>query len=185
MNYIEDIHSTDGQGFFTGYMSRIITAPGDTWQNIWVHCWDAVWGGTFVKLATLFPENEQYDYFARWNIEFWSNGMVPHEDPGDSSYVNYTPGGYGMLNTWGSARYNCAAQLCGLIYGKHRNRTDIADWARNQMTYIMGDIPWGGHILWDTVMITHGTPTTGRPTDPQQTACLIPRSTAIFYGVPW
>ncbi|MBN2439819.1 MAG: glycoside hydrolase family 9 protein [Spirochaetales bacterium] len=143
MRYIDDISATDSQGYYTGYMSRLISDPGDTWQNIWVHCWDAVWGGTFVKLAILFPENENFDYFARWNIEFWSNGMVPHEDPYDSSYVLYTPGGYGMLNTWGSARYNCAAQLCGLIYGKHRNRTDIADWSRNQMTYIMGNNPMG------------------------------------------
>ncbi|MBN2736936.1 MAG: glycoside hydrolase family 9 protein [Spirochaetales bacterium] len=141
--YYDDIGAVDSQGNFTGYMGKIITAPGDTWQNIWVHCWDAVWGGAFVKLATLFPDNEQFDYFARWNIEFWSNGMVPHEDPNDTSYVFYTPGGYAMLNTWGSARYNCAAQLCGLIYGKHRNRRDMAQWSKNQMSYIMGDNPMG------------------------------------------
>jgi len=35
-----------------------------------VHCWDAVWGGTFIKLNELFPENELFDFIARWNVEY-------------------------------------------------------------------------------------------------------------------
>jgi hypothetical protein len=143
MSYIDDIMKKDAAGNYTGYMKRLIGTPGDTWVNIWVHCWDVVWGGMFVKLATLFPSNTAYDFWARWNIEFWSGGQVPHrsEDTGNGTYMQYTPGGYGMINTWGSARYNTAAQLCGLIYAKHKNRPDMATWAKGQMTYIMGDNP--------------------------------------------
>ncbi|MBN1699620.1 MAG: glycoside hydrolase family 9 protein [Spirochaetales bacterium] len=139
--YIDDIMSQDSSGAYTGFVSRIVDTPENDWQNAWVHCWDAVWGGVFTVLATLFPENELYDYYSRWNIEYWSGGEIQHATTSDSNYLNYTPGGYGMINTWGSARYNTAAQLCGLVYAKSRNRTDIAEWARGQMTYIMGDNP--------------------------------------------
>jgi endoglucanase len=140
-SYIDDIMSQDSSGAYTGYISRIVATPENDWQNAWVHCWDAVWGGVWTKLATLFPEDELYDYYSRWNIEYWSGGQIPHETTSDSNYLDYTPGGYGMINTWGSARYNTAAQLCGLVYAKHKNRTDIAEWASGQMTYIMGDNP--------------------------------------------
>jgi len=141
MNYIDDIMSKDTSGNYTGYMQRLMGSPGDTWVNIWVHCWDVVWAGAFVKLSVLFPDNTFYDYLARWNLEYWSGGEIPHEDPNDGTYLQYTPAGYAMINTWGSARYNTAAQLCALIYGKNHNRTDFANWAQGQMTYIMGDNP--------------------------------------------
>ncbi|MBN2736579.1 MAG: glycoside hydrolase family 9 protein [Spirochaetales bacterium] len=138
MDYIDDITSVDDNHLYTGYMSRIINSQTNTWQNIWVHCWDVVWGGTFVKLASLFPENELFDYFAAWNIEYWSGGSVPHADPQDGTYMKLTPQGYAMINTWGSARYNTAAQLCALIYHKHKNRPDFVSWAQGQMEYLMG-----------------------------------------------
>jgi endoglucanase len=142
MSYIDDISAQDGEGNYTGYLQRILRFPGDTWINIWVHCWDAVWSGMFVRLSVLFPENEAFDDWARWNLEYWSGGEIPHEDESmGGGYLAYSPGGFGVINTWGSARYNTAAQLCALIYGKHHNRTDFSAWARGQMEYIMGDNP--------------------------------------------
>jgi endoglucanase len=143
MTYIDDIMKQDASGNFTGYMKKILGFKGDTWVNIWVHCWDAVWSGMFVKLSILFPTNADYDFWARWNLEFWSGGQVRHKDDttGNGTYLQYTPGGFGVINTWGSARYNTAAQICALIYGKHNNRTDFAAWAKTQMDYIMGKNP--------------------------------------------
>jgi endoglucanase len=141
MSYIDDITKTDSTGKYTGYMQRIIASTGNTWQNIWVHCWDVVWGGVFVELNELFPDNADFEYFSRWNIEYWSNGQVKHVDASDTNYMAYTPGGYGMINTWGSCRYNTAAELCALVYAKNHNRTDMATWAKGQMTYIMGQNP--------------------------------------------
>ncbi len=143
MTYITDINATDASGNYTGYMKRIIGTPGDTWVNIWVHSWDTVWGGAFMKLATLLPDNVQFDELARWNIEFLSGGAVPHRDTTDSTYVATTPAGFSYLNGWGSARYNAAMQLEALVYAKHRNRTDFAAWAKTQMDYILGDNPMG------------------------------------------
>ncbi|MCL6591726.1 MAG: glycoside hydrolase family 9 protein [Firmicutes bacterium] len=144
MQYINDITATDSNGMYTGYMKRIIKSTTNTWQNIWTHCWDVVWAGVFTKLASIFPNNTQFDYFSRWNFEYWSGGSVPHQDPTDTVYLALTPAGYGMINTWGSARYNTASQLCAMVYQKyHPARTDISGWAVGQMKYIMGNNPMG------------------------------------------
>jgi endoglucanase len=143
IDYIRMIDATDASGAYTGYMKRIINTTTNTWQNIWTHCWDVVWAGVFTQLAALFPENEQFDYFARWNLEYFSGGSVPHEDE-STTYLQLTPAGYAMINTWGSARYNCGAQLCALAYYKdHPDHKAVADWARGQMEYIMGNNPMG------------------------------------------
>jgi endoglucanase len=143
-DYIREIAAQDSSGAYTGYMKKIINTVGNDWQNIWTHCWDVVWAGVFTELAGLFPDNEQFDYLARWNLEYFSGGSVPHREADDATYLNLTPAGYAMINTWGSARYNCGAQLCALVYQKaHPARTDIAAWARGQMEYLMGNNPMG------------------------------------------
>jgi hypothetical protein len=139
-SYIDDIVSVDLSGKYTGWMSKIIASKANGWQNIWVHSWDVVWGGVFLKLATL-TSDSLYDYFARWNIEYWSG--VKHVDPTDNNYLTRTPGGFSFLTSWGSARYNTAAQLCALVYRKYNGRTDFSDWALGQMDYILGNNPLG------------------------------------------
>lgn len=56
---------------YTGYMKRIITDTGNCWQNIWVHCWDTVWGGVFAKLAPVTNTARDW-YIFRYNLEYWS-----------------------------------------------------------------------------------------------------------------
>ena len=56
---------------YTGYMKRIIKDTGNCWQNIWVHCWDTVWGGVFAKLAPVTNISRDW-YIFRWSLEFWS-----------------------------------------------------------------------------------------------------------------
>jgi endoglucanase len=142
IQYVRDIDSVDVNGNYTGYMSRIIPNTKNDWQNSWTHCWDVVWAGAFLKLSSMFPEDEHFDYLSRWNLEFWSG--VRHQRADEKDYMKKTPAGYGMLNGWGSARYNCAAQLCALVYQKyHPVRTDFTDWARGQMEYLMGNNPMG------------------------------------------
>jgi len=145
MRYIDEINSATSDGLYTGYMKKIVRDNNNnTWQNIWVHSWDAVWGGAFMKLNSLFPENERFEYFARWNVEYLSGGKILHKDPNDKTYIATSPRGYTMINGWGSARYNTAAQLCALTYEKyHPTRTDFGDWAKSQMEYIMGRNPMG------------------------------------------
>jgi Cellulose binding domain./Glycosyl hydrolase family 9./Dockerin type I repeat. len=146
MNYIKDIDSVDEKGNYTGYMKRIIpeTFNTNTWYNSWTHCWDAVWAGTFLKLNQLLPDNELFNFIASWNVEYLSGGVAKHKDPNDKNYAIPSPAGYTMINGWGSARYNTAAQLCALVYMKyHPERTDFGEWAKSQMEYLMGRNPMG------------------------------------------
>lgn len=136
--YIEHIVSTDASGNYTGYMKKIIVDTGNGWQNIWVHCWDTVWGGVFAKLAPI-TNTEREWYIFRWNLEYWSG--VPREDKTDTNTLAKTPAGFSMLNSYGSARYNTAAQLCAMVYRKETGNTAFADWAKSQMEYIMGNNP--------------------------------------------
>lgn len=77
-DYINDIVAVDetttnakGAHPYTGYLKRIMTDTGNCWQNIWVHCWDTVWGGVFAKLAPITNTARDW-YIFHWNLEFWS-----------------------------------------------------------------------------------------------------------------
>ena len=150
-DYLDDIISSDANGLNTGYLGKIINSSADSWQNIWVHSWDTVWGGVFAKLATATEgyvpdaDNDKFWYYFRWNLEYWSGGEVKHEDTSDSVYLEPSPAGFAVITTWGSARYNTAAQLSALVYRKHAGETEkaiqLTDWALSQMNYIMGNNP--------------------------------------------
>lgn len=180
-DYIEDIIAVDetvtgemGAHPYTGYLKRIIKDTGNCWQNIWVHCWDTVWGGVFAKLAPITNTRRDW-YIFRWNLEYWA-GMRPadaenaefdvtvtgHKYFGlddtlwntsitadeieslsevDGAWLAKTPAGFSMLNEYGSARYDTAAQLEALVYAKETGDYTFADWSKGQMEYIMGDNP--------------------------------------------
>lgn len=137
-SYIDDITHVDSNGLYTGYMSRIITSTSSTWQNIWCHSWDTVWGGVFAKLAPVTNDSLHW-YLFRWNIEYWSG--VQHADPTDGTYMAKTQAGFSVVSTWGSARYNAAEQFTALVYDKYEKEQQFVDWAKSQMDYILGDNP--------------------------------------------
>ena len=136
-DYITDITACDATGHFTGYMGKIIKTTNDIWQNMWVHSWDTVWGGVFAKLAPITDDPLIWNFF-RWNVEYWSG--VEHEDH-NGGYLTASPAGFRVLNTWGSCRYNAAAQLCAQVYNKYKEKQEFVDWAKSQMDYILGDNP--------------------------------------------
>ncbi|MBN1174832.1 MAG: glycoside hydrolase family 9 protein [Micromonosporaceae bacterium] len=150
-SYLDDIIAQDAGGNYTGYLSKIVHSPGDNWQNIWVHSWDTVWGGVFARLApasegVISDElNAKFWYYFKWNLEYWSGGVVKHDDAADNTFMATTPGGFQVINTWGSARYNAAAQFTSMVYRKYRpddpKATQLTDWALGQMNYILGDNP--------------------------------------------
>ena len=159
---VSDTPNADGSYDYTGYMKRIIVDTGNIWQNIWVHCWDTVWGGVFAKLAPITNTARDW-YIFRWNLEYWSG--LPHTYPGapaeflwnteykytsepdaNTNFLPRSPEGFAVLNPYGSARYNTAAQLCAVVYQKEtaaRGEEDsqFTEWAATQMEYIMGKNP--------------------------------------------
>jgi endoglucanase len=137
-SYLNDITAISASGAYTGYLKKIMGTTGDNWQNIWVHSWDTVWGGVFIKLAPITNDTKHW-YIARWNLEYWAS--IPHQDPTDTNFLSATPAGFKVINTWGSCRYNTAAQLCALVYRKATNDARFSDWALGQMNYILGTNP--------------------------------------------
>lgn len=157
---VSDVVKENGARDYTGYLKRIIADTGNCWQNIWVHCWDTVWGGVFAKLAPI-TNNARDWYIFRWNLEYWSGiehqyvgdvtqlwnqDYVPNNDTEAGAFLAKTPEGFSMLNNYGSCRYDTAAQLCAVVYAKYAPDDDpqrFARWARDEMIYIMGDNPMG------------------------------------------
>ena len=52
---------------------------------------------------------------------------------------NKVHGTYISFDNWGSARYNTAMQLVGMVYDKYNNTTSYTTWAKSQMDYLLGD----------------------------------------------
>ncbi|MCI7804546.1 MAG: glycoside hydrolase family 9 protein [Oscillospiraceae bacterium] len=82
-------------------------------------CWDSVWPAVNAIYA-----NEWNRVSA--NIDVLKNG-------------NKTPQGYACHSNWGSARYNTAQQLMGLVYDKYNNSSSYTAWAKGQMEYLLGN----------------------------------------------
>jgi hypothetical protein len=150
-SYINDIVSTNSSGDYTGYLSNIIQNTTDTWQNTWVMNWDTRWGGVFSLLDPIVAGNANVPavvqsfvhYVNKWQIQYWSH--VPHDNPSDTNFIATTPAGFSYLTSWGSARYNTAAQLEALVYRKNfptdPDSVLFTNWAMGQMNYLMGDNP--------------------------------------------
>ena len=119
----------------------------------YVYCWNDVWGGVQCILGEI--TSEQYPNF----IDEYKKaaGKSPYEEMNCWSSVaealnkymtggvgTITPAGYFWLNTWGSARYNAAAQMMALVYDKYNNNGkpgEYSEWAKGQMEYLLGDNP--------------------------------------------
>jgi len=149
-NYINAIISTNSSGDYTGFLSDIVQNTTDSWQNTWVMNWDTRWGGVFSLLDPIVAGNTNVPtvvqtfvhYADTWQLQYWSH--VAHPD-GDTNFITDTPGGLGYLTSWGSLRYDTAAELEALVYRKNfptdPNSVLYTNWAMGQMNYIMGDNP--------------------------------------------
>jgi endoglucanase len=149
--YLNNIVSTDSSGNYTGYVKAIVQNTTDQWQNTWVMNWDTRWGGVFSLLDPLVQGNAGVPavvqtlihYVDSWQVQYWSH--VPHANSGDTNFIATTPAGFSYLTSWGSARYNTAAQLEALAYRKNfpsdPNSVLYSNWVMGQMNYLMGDNP--------------------------------------------
>jgi endoglucanase len=150
-SYINQIVSTDSSGNYTGFIGNIVQNTTDQWQNTWVMNWDTRWGGVFSLLDPIVQGNSQVPavvqslvhYANKWQVQYWSH--VPHDNTSDTNFIATTPAGFSYLTSWGSARYNTAAQLEALVYRKNfptdPDSVLFSNWAMGQMNYLMGDNP--------------------------------------------
>jgi len=127
-SYLDDIeyYIAPGQG---GLDDDDTIENGINWVNYWTHCWDAVWGGTFIVLAETI-EHPVYIEQAEANLEWWMSDSCPE-----------TPGGCKIINSWGTLRYSSAEALMAMVYYKYSGNTIYRDFAASQMNYILGSNP--------------------------------------------
>ncbi len=126
----------------------------------YVYCWNDMWGGVQCILGEISmdkPAKEGEHVYPDFIEEFKvAAGKSPYEEMNCWASVakavdtymtggvgTITPAGYFWLNTWGSARYNTAAQLIALVYDKYNNNGPgkYSEWAKGQMEYLMGKNP--------------------------------------------
>jgi len=150
-SYLNAIISTDSSGNYTGFIGNIVQNTTDLWQNTWVMNWDTRWGGVFSLLDPLVQGNANVPgvvqtlvhYVNKWQVQYWSH--VAHDNPSDTNFIATTPAGFSYLTSWGSARYDAAAQLEALVYRKNfpsdPESVQFTNWAMGQMNYIMGTNP--------------------------------------------
>ncbi|MBQ5338329.1 MAG: glycoside hydrolase family 9 protein [Oscillospiraceae bacterium] len=137
------------------------------------YCWNDMWNGVGILMGRIsetyksgktYTEAEnplgqcdlaiEYMKAADKNpyeaIDFWGQCAKAYHGYMSGSPGTITPQGYWWLNTWGSCRYNTAAQLMMLIYDKYTNGKDynerekledygFTEWAKGQMEYILGN----------------------------------------------
>ncbi|MBR5370669.1 MAG: glycoside hydrolase family 9 protein, partial [Oscillospiraceae bacterium] len=125
----------------------------------YVLCWNDMWNGVsiiFGRIQDIYPDvcEECRVAIGRGKYEvldFWYMSAKAVNSWMDGEVGKITPAGYFWLDTWGSARYNTAAQFIALVYDKYQKGKDLfkpehkdyyfSDWALGQMEYIIGDNP--------------------------------------------
>lgn len=138
----------------------------------YVYCWNDMWNGVALLLGVIsddYVSDKTYseaenpnglcdlamDYIAATNkspyeeIDFWACAAKAVNTYMTGGVGTITPQGYFWLNTWGSARYNTAAQFCALVYDKYNEGKDryntsnpdyaLSEWAKGQMEYLLGN----------------------------------------------
>ncbi|HAE52624.1 MAG TPA: glycoside hydrolase, partial [Ruminococcus sp.] len=60
-----------------------------------------------------------------------------------NNFIASSPNGWAVVAGYGSARYNTAAGLQAMVYAKETGDLTFANWAKDQMEYILGDNPMG------------------------------------------
>lgn len=116
----------------------------------YVYCWNDMWSGVqciLGEISETYPDFiEEYKVAAEKSpyeeMNCWDSVAKAVETYMTGGIGTITPAGYFWLNTWGSARYNTAAQLIALVYDKyHGGASEYSEWAKGQMEYLMGDNP--------------------------------------------
>ena len=64
-------------------------------------------------------------------------------DQTGGNFIAKSNNGWAVVSGYGSARYNTAAGLCAMVYAKETGNMQFAEWAKDQMEYILGDNPMG------------------------------------------
>jgi hypothetical protein len=139
-HYLDAIVAGDRPWLSFGAQANLLIpapTPG-VWVPAWAesspHSWDAVRAGVIVKLAEIMTERGD-PMASRWV------DIAREMSTGFASGTS-TPDGFYMYMSWGSARYNSAAQFTTLLFAKYfpddAQAPSLKSWAERQIDYVLG-----------------------------------------------
>ena len=113
----------------------------------WTHAWDDKSYGSYVMLAKLLPNVQQYQNDAQRWLNWWTVGGTALG--ADGTHVNVSPGGQAVLDQWGSLRYAANTAFVAMNYsdwlkssGTDTTRaTTYHDFGVKQINYALGANP--------------------------------------------
>ncbi|HET9960228.1 MAG TPA: glycoside hydrolase family 9 protein [Polyangiaceae bacterium] len=104
------------------------------WAESSPHSWDAVRAGVIMKLAQITTE------LGDKTATDWQN--IARQMAQGFATGGSTPDGFYMYMSWGSARYNSAAQFTSLLYSKYfpndPKSAEFSSWAQRQVDHLLG-----------------------------------------------
>lgn len=107
----------------SAYATKYNNVYGGRTNPNWALCWNNV-----AQAALLYsPNSSKKSVF----VENQSGLIASKTQSGDNNFC--------LIDSWGSARYNTAHQLTGLMYDKIYGKNDYSSWANGQMKYILGN----------------------------------------------
>lgn len=107
----------------SAYATKYNDVYGGRTNPNWALCWNNV-----AQAALLYsPNSSKKSVF----VENQSGLIASKTQSGDNNFC--------LIDSWGSARYNTAHQMTGLLYDTIYGKTDYSSWANGQMKYILGN----------------------------------------------
>ena len=136
----------------TNYLDEALGVLGNDYYAppTYVHCWNDVWTGAMCLISECNDQDnsilDRYRTISGKNEyeikDFWSQIEKQIQNCMSGGLGTISPQGYFYLSTWGSARYNTAAQLAALVFDKYNNNgkaSKYSEWAKEQMEYLLGN----------------------------------------------
>lgn len=146
-SYIDDLmwaaaslYTVTGDTSYISDANQFLNSCGDVYKfcSDWALCWGNMWPAVnliFGRLNSGINNNAHLDWGSL------NSQMMSQVEKTMSTFQNKTiiDGTYVCFDDWGSARYNTAMQLVGLVYDKYNNTNKYSSWAKSQMDYLMGN----------------------------------------------
>ncbi|MFZ5893622.1 MAG: glycoside hydrolase family 9 protein [Myxococcota bacterium] len=138
VKYLDDVVHGERPWLSFGSQSNLMIPINGALKPAWAesspHSWDALRAGVITKLAQIMtergdPQGNDWRDIARQMGQGFANGGA-------------TPDGFYMYMSWGSARYNSAAQFTTLLYARYfpddAASPALKSWAERQIDYLLG-----------------------------------------------
>lgn len=148
-SYIDDLmwaaaslYVATGDRSYVSDANTFLNDCGDAYKfcSDWPLCWGNMWPAVNLIFGQLSSgiSNAQHPDWGSLNPQMMEQVAKTLDGFQEKTTLDGT---YVCFDDWGSARYNTAMQLVGLVYDKYNKTSKYTSWAEKQMNYLMGSNP--------------------------------------------